>query len=337
VTPATCGNCNAPLTGPYCAQCGQHAHESARSLGALFHDAWHVVTHLDGRFWSTLRLLLLRPGQLTLEYFAERRARYVPPVRLYFVISIAFFITFFGLSSPTRHGAPAAAATGSGAQQPLAAELGGIKAEIKQAAREAQQAARKEGAKAAPDGAGKDSPGDAADDGDGVLNFDFKDCDKMQSGIPGLQQLLRDACRRGLADHGAALKHAFVANIPKMMFVFLPLIALVMRLLYWFPRRYYVEHLVLVVHNHAALFLAMTLLSLFGAVARLVPALDGAVAFGAFAVFGYAVWYVYRSTRRYYGQGRWLTLAKLSLVGLCYLVFLAITLLGTFVVSALIA
>jgi hypothetical protein len=133
VIPATCGNCNAPLTGPYCAQCGQHAHESARSLGALFHDAWHVVTHLDGRFWSTLRLLLLRPGQLTLEYFAERRARYVPPVRLYFVISIAFFITFFGLSSPTRHGAPAAAATGSGAQQPLAAELGGIKAEIKQA------------------------------------------------------------------------------------------------------------------------------------------------------------------------------------------------------------
>ncbi len=322
MTPAICGNCDAPLTGPYCAHCGQHAHESARALGALFHDAWHVITHLDGRFWQTLRLLLLRPGQLTLEYFAERRARYVPPVRLYLVISILFF----GLGSLTRHPGPVLELSGDETQKQVSAELEGIKAEARQAVREARQAASQVPANSATD----------ADDGND-FNFDFKDCDKMQSGIPGLQQLLRDACRRGLADHGAALKHAFVANIPKMMFVFLPLIALVMRLLYWIPRRHYVEHLVLVVHNHAALFLAMTLLSLVGLVARIVPALHGAVTFGGFAVVGYSIWYVYRSTRRYYGQGRWLTLAKLSVVGLCYLIFLAITLLGTFIMSALIA
>ncbi|HTC52494.1 MAG TPA: DUF3667 domain-containing protein [Steroidobacteraceae bacterium] len=84
-------NCSAALSGPYCAQCGQHAHESARSLHVLFHDAWHLITHLDGRVWHTPVALLLRPGFLTREYFADHRARFVPPFRLCFVISGAFF------------------------------------------------------------------------------------------------------------------------------------------------------------------------------------------------------------------------------------------------------
>ena len=51
-------------------------------------------------------------------------------------------------------------------------------------------------------------------------------------------------------------------------FVFLPLMALVMTLLYWFPRRYYVEHLVFFLHNHAALYLAMSLEILLRALAE---------------------------------------------------------------------
>ena len=58
-----CGNCGAALSGPYCSACGQHAHESARSIGVLFHDAWHLATHLDGRLWQTLYILLFKPGK----------------------------------------------------------------------------------------------------------------------------------------------------------------------------------------------------------------------------------------------------------------------------------
>src|ERR1700685_2980782 len=95
-----CSNCGAALTGPYCAACGQHAHRSARSVAVLLHDAWHVMTHIDGRFWQTMYMLLLQPGRLTQEYFAERRARYLPPVRLYLVISLVFFaLGPFGLGS----------------------------------------------------------------------------------------------------------------------------------------------------------------------------------------------------------------------------------------------
>jgi hypothetical protein len=41
--------------------------------------------------------------------------------------------------------------------------------------------------------------------------------------------------------------------------------------------------------------------------------------------------------RVYYSQGRWFTLTKYLVVGLAYAVFLAITLVATFVISALTA
>ncbi len=49
------------------------------------------VFALDARLWRTLAPLFLRPGFLTHEYFAGRRVRYVPPLRLYVFAAIAFF------------------------------------------------------------------------------------------------------------------------------------------------------------------------------------------------------------------------------------------------------
>ena len=45
--------------------------------------------------------------------------------------------------------------------------------------------------------------------------------------------------------------------MPRAMFMFLPLLAGVMMLIYWRPRHYYVEHLLLFVHNHAFVFLVV--------------------------------------------------------------------------------
>ena len=51
----------------------------------------HSVFHLDSRVWQTLRLLVTRPGQLTREFIAGRHQQYLPPFRLYLVISLFFF------------------------------------------------------------------------------------------------------------------------------------------------------------------------------------------------------------------------------------------------------
>jgi len=89
-----CANCGAALSGPYCAQCGQSAADLNRSVWALLVESWHEVVGVEGRLPSSLRLLGSRPGQLTTEYIAGRRARYTSPVRLYLVTSAAYFIVF---------------------------------------------------------------------------------------------------------------------------------------------------------------------------------------------------------------------------------------------------
>jgi hypothetical protein len=305
-----CSNCGAALTGPYCAACGQHAHGSARSVAVLLHDGWHVMTHIDGRFWQTIYMLLLRPGRLTQEYFAERRARYLPPVRLYLVVSLLFF----ALGPLGLHGAGKSTA----APTARAARAGAAAPATQDDAHQSNESTRKS----------KES---------GEFNIEFADCAKIETSFNWLQGPLRRACERQAASGNAPVRAAFIANIPKMMFVFLPLIALVMLLMYWRPRHYYVEHLVFFLHNHAAMFLLLLLLQPLYWVVAALPPLETTDRFLKFAACVYAVWYLYRAMRVYYGQGRWLTVTKFVVVGAMYAVFLSITLVTTLVVSALIA
>jgi hypothetical protein len=300
------------LTGPYCAQCGQHAHQSARSLSVVLHDGWDLLTHLDGRFWSTLRRLLSQPGQLTLDYFADRRARYVSPFRLYFVLSIAFFALAAANSNLTSK------STADGHAALTAADVTDLQRELHQAAPAIAE------------------HGTATDAGMDV-DLDANDCAKIELRWPWLQGRLRGACQREIADNGRSAAHAFGSYVPKMMFVFLPLMALIMVPLYRAPRRYYVEHLVFFLHSHAALFVVMIGDMLLGMAARSLPYLSGVATAGDVTAACYAIWYVYRAMRRYYGNQRALTLAKLAVVGIAYQIFLAIMVGATLLLSALAA
>jgi len=106
------------------------------------------------------------------------------------------------------------------------------------------------------------------------------------------------------------------------MFVFLPLLALSMKPLYWRPKRYYVEHLLFLVHNHAFVFLVLSL----GALLDKIEVLHGHLGFVKFAAWVYVVWYLFRGMRNYYGQGWWLTFAKYLTIAWSY-VFAALTVL----------
>jgi len=89
---ARCKNCQALLTGRYCAACGQRADVHVPSTRELVHEALEGLTHSDSRLWRTLFLLWFRPGALTAEFLAGRRAASLPPFRLYLIISVAFFL-----------------------------------------------------------------------------------------------------------------------------------------------------------------------------------------------------------------------------------------------------
>ena len=94
---ADCLNCGTPLTGPYCAQCGQHAHVH-RTLSAFFHDFLHGVLHFEGKVWRTLPMLAWKPGELTRRYIDGQRASFVSPIAL-FLFCVFLMFGVIGLTS----------------------------------------------------------------------------------------------------------------------------------------------------------------------------------------------------------------------------------------------
>jgi hypothetical protein len=101
IATARCKNCGAALLGRYCVECSQPADVHVPTTGELIHEAMEGLTHADSRLWRTLVLLWFKPGKLTNEFVAGRRAAYVPPFRLYLILSIIFFLL---MSFHTPHG-----------------------------------------------------------------------------------------------------------------------------------------------------------------------------------------------------------------------------------------
>lgn len=58
----------------------------------LIVDVLKETLDVDGRAFRTLRILFLQPGVLTQEFLAGRRKAFTPPLRLYLVISVSFFL-----------------------------------------------------------------------------------------------------------------------------------------------------------------------------------------------------------------------------------------------------
>src|SRR5207302_3635640 len=86
-----CENCGAPMAGPFCAQCGQHAVDYRRSFRHIVVDVLDSFLSWDSKFFATIGWLIARPWHLTNQFLAGRRVRYVHPIRLYLLASILFF------------------------------------------------------------------------------------------------------------------------------------------------------------------------------------------------------------------------------------------------------
>lgn len=88
----TCPDCEHPAPGNFCPNCGQRQGPLHVSLLELFHDWVEEFLHFDSKLVHTLGPLVLEPGQLTLEYVRGRRTRYLRPFRLWFAITITYFV-----------------------------------------------------------------------------------------------------------------------------------------------------------------------------------------------------------------------------------------------------
>ncbi|MGI9263735.1 MAG: DUF4286 family protein, partial [Gammaproteobacteria bacterium] len=87
----SCANCEAQLSGQYCAICGQRAKSRMITLWEMIREASDIIVSLDSKLWRTLGLLLFKPGRLTRDYLEGKRARFVAPLRLFLGLTLLFF------------------------------------------------------------------------------------------------------------------------------------------------------------------------------------------------------------------------------------------------------
>lgn len=91
----TCLNCNYVVENKFCPNCGQENIDTRKTFYQLFVHFFEDLTHYENSFWKTIRNLIFKPASLTKEYLSGKRMSYLAPIRLYIFIS---FVTFFLLS-----------------------------------------------------------------------------------------------------------------------------------------------------------------------------------------------------------------------------------------------
>lgn len=350
-----CANCEAPLAGEYCSKCGQRHEPHVHHLSHFAGEAFESITHADSRLWRTLGYLLVKPGRLTKEFFSGRRARQLPPFRLYLVVSLLFFVIAgtsrsIDIESDDVPATPESVAALNLAADNLEAQVGkppGVETAIRQlrekaAQQQAELDAAKSGAKPAAKAEAKPDTDEDEDEARPTKHVKKARSDRVQSDMckgvvdPGPGSGWIDHARFGWCQKvsrmsGKALLEEMVHNIPKAMFVFLPLLAGIMKLLYWRPKRYYVEHLLFLVHNHAFVFLAMAIMIVIPSV----PYVSRLTGWLETALWLYVIYYIFRAMRVYYGQSRTLTFGKYVVIFFAYIATSVIVLAGTALYSTL--
>jgi hypothetical protein len=374
-----CANCGAPMHGPWCYACGQPEKGMIRQLASVMSDVLDTIFNIDSRVFRSLGPLYVRPGYLTLEYFAGRRVRYVTPFRLFFFLCI---VAFFAIQIALNIGDPnfrwhvndagdiesaqsitdvqtraekalagfeaAKAAPNMPAAAITSLEKSQAKIQKKVDDRiaylRARDAARESGAKPPPD------PNQQSDD---QIEFDGKPWEPAQNPIkiawlPAFAnaQLTEMAVRA--KDNVIAAKkdprhliEAVFSRLPWTLGLLMPLFAVLLKVVYIFKRRLYMEHLMVALHSHAFIFMSLLLLAMLamlrGWIVGAAPGAEWIVKLLRDAAWIWLFVYLFLMQKRVYRQGWIMTSIKFSMIGICYTVIITIGLVGALLASLALA
>jgi hypothetical protein len=338
----SCLNCGTLLSGQYCGNCGQRARSRLISIWELTREAFGDLLELDSRLWRTLIPLFGRPGMLTRAYLEGRRASYMPPFRTYLVLSIFFFLIaffdpreeleiFFEPDQDIAAEAPGDAPSRDAIRDEVLNEL------VEDGILSPDQVGLPPAESGATSDAGPALDSDQTEPlritiGDNEVSGN-PNCDNIEVGdMPEWMgsrltpERLRLVCERVTADDGRAFFGKLLDNVPAGLFILLPLMALILKLLYPLSKRYYVEHLLFVVHYHAFVFLILSMQILFDRITSLAGLPASLANATTFAVFLYVPIYLYKGMRRVYEQRAAFTGLKFLVLSLAYFIGLSVIL-----------
>ena len=332
-----------------------------RHFSSVVGDVLDSLFSWDSRTPRTLWPLLVRPGFLTREYFDGRRIRYVSPVRLFFFIAVLTFFVGrltlnFGLDGTVQLGGDSGIETarniveveqardlalarlesargdvaGQGGNVGRAADaaLRATKEALNAQARERIEAFRQSERSGGPPPVPRLHR----------LQFGQEPWDPQANpvridSLPGfandwinrqVARVQRNVSR--LREDPELFKDAVLGAVPSTLAVLLPLFALMLKLAYMLRRRLYMEHLMVALHSHAFLCLALLLLFVVMGVEDLAAPASAPARLG-FDLAEAAIWtwmpvYLLLMQKRVYAQGWPMTLLKFGAIGVCYSVLL---------------
>ncbi|WP_444899193.1 DUF3667 domain-containing protein [Microbulbifer sp. VAAC004] len=347
---AECANCKTELLGPHCYSCGQPVKGMVRQFSNIIGDFFDTLLALDSRIVRTLAPLLFRPGFLTVEYFAGRRVRYVSPVRLFIFLCITTFFTI-QLSTDWKD-------YSSENDETVVEEVSDIKQPLDEVRNTISDTSNQDvETEFLPNEAPKKKVGEMIDEFQRaepklvVDIFDSEDDDHCNVKVggacwdnkaerprfSGVPQSLVDSVAEFLlkieknsdlveADPNR-FKKIFLGSLPSTLFIMLPIFALMLWVLYLFKRRLYMEHLIVALHSHAFISLALLLTTLL---------LNVQGWFGGYPWVEQITWclisillfwmpvYLLIMQKRLYRQGWIMTLIKYSFLAVVYPLMLSI-------------
>jgi hypothetical protein len=338
-----CLNCGATLKGKFCYDCGQENLEIKESFGHMMNHAISDYFHFDDQFFHTLKPLFLKPGFLTNEYMIGRRARYLHPVKMYIFISLVYFVILF----QTGHNLVKVNHTAGSAPQSNSVQL-----LIDSIAKDPNIPSYAK--KGIINELKKDDEKDSKDTVDNTEKYFLspKANESSYDAYIQVQQKLPENKRDGLLlrlynkkafaykqEYGSRTKEVimeqFKHNVPKMMFLMLPLCALIVMIAFWNNKKYYVEYLIYSFHLHCFIFLFLTIIMILEWIYPTSwTAVTGWINFLATIII---TWYIYKSLKVVYQRSTFRTITKLIGESFMYLMAFTVCLVLAFLITAIAA
>jgi len=286
-----CLNCGRPASLRYCPYCGQSTREPRASVSALLTEAFGTIFNVDSRVIRSLRPLFLQPGVLTLNFMKGRRMSFVPPVRLYLVCSLIFFLSLNYISTQ--------AALHSDTNDPIVFDNDDVELLKKNKGTEPLDSETTpetletiEDPPSAANPPVPDPPATEPLDWKGRLEKQFEASAKRFNNKPTAEVL-------------PILIPPLFRAISNGLVLLMPLFALFLKMLYVRRDPYYLDHLIFALHFHSFLFIFFSSLlwwnHLIDADLSLITALSICV---------FAPIYLYKGMRRVFQQGRIKTIGK---------------------------
>ena len=339
-----CANCGQIVEDRFCTKCGQLASDFHRPVWGLITASLADTFSLDGRLWRSLPMLMVRPGRMTRNYLDGKRARYVPPFRMFLLASVVFFLTLFSMGDQLGWYDDLELGTDLNTEGALIIPEGadGISfstvsrlAEIEEALADASlpEEART-GLIAQRDLLSSGIPIEELLDSAGQIDRDeLRTLINRQ--LPDTASELERAAAWRTADHAATVfenQDRFGARIrewaPRFSLLFMPILAVLFALLYaWHRSKFIYDHLISALHLQTFFYLLATLAMIVSAI---FPAGTGLIV--AIAILSTPV-YIYKHMRVAYESGRFASLLRMICFTILGIITLTSLVLGLIVAS----